>query len=296
MMTIKKSFRTMWFGIGILLIAQVVCAADEKEKNAVSLSALSSIKFFKQKLQCLGCDLSNVNLSHYDPAGLLQTPNSVKNCAMDIAIPGANLSRVEMDRAKFIACGQAGGETATPFRKIDFSDVNLNNANLSHSTFYGVDFQNADLSHANLGYTKLSLSNFSKANFTNVDFSYAQSKKEPSQGLGANFKQANFAGANLNDASLYGYFQGADFTGADLKGAVLNSTVAAVPLATQTKKIQSADLWKGVNFTDANLQGAHLLNDHADSDDPKKARKADLSKAIFCRTKMPDGSSSNRNC
>lgn len=295
-MTIKKSFRTTWLSIGILLVAQVVQAADEKEKTSVSLSALSSIKFFKQKLQCLGCDLSNVNLSHYDPAGLLQTPNSVKNCAMDIALPGADLSRVEMDRAKFIACGQAGNETATPFRKIDFSNANLNGANLSHSTFYAVDFQNADFSRANLGYTKLSLSNFAKANFTNVDFSYAQSRKAASQDWGANFKQANFSGANLNDASLYGYFQGANFTGADLTGAVLNSTVDAVPTVTRPKKIQSADLWKGVNFTDANLQGAYLLNDRADSHDPKKAQKADLSKAILCRTKMPDGSLSNRNC
>ncbi|MDF3055704.1 MAG: hypothetical protein K0Q74_1611, partial [Gammaproteobacteria bacterium] len=62
------------------------------------------------------------------------------------------------------------------------------------------------------------------------------------------------------------------------------------------KKLKSADLWKGVNFTDANLEGAYLINDSNDNADPKKAEKADLSKAIFCRTKMPDGTSSNRDC
>jgi uncharacterized protein YjbI with pentapeptide repeats len=278
--------------IGILLATQMIQAANDKEKSAATLSSLSSVKFFKQKLQCFGCDLSNVNLSHYDPSALIKTPNSMQSCVMDISLPGANLSHVQMDKATFIACGRAG--TVTPFKQINFSNVNLTQANLSDSTFYAVDFSGADFQQADLSHAKLSLSNFSKANFSEANLHYVQSRRDAMQGWGANFKQVNFAKADLTDASLYGFFQGANFTGADLTDAVLNSTLDTVPAG--IGRVKSAELFKGVNFTDANLQGAFILSDDSDNDDFTAAQKADLSQAILCRTIMPDGSSSNRDC
>src|SRR5260364_1310 len=51
-------------------------------------------------------------------------------------------------------------------------------------------------------------------------------------------------------------------------------------------------LWAGVNFTDADLTGARVLNGRGFSNDPP----ADLSQAILSRTTMPDGTVNHRYC
>lgn len=275
------------YAIGFCIVLSVFTIAAQAEAKEGS-----SLEFFKQKLQCIGCDLGNINLSHYDPNDLLQTPDSMKSCVMDVVVSGADMSQANMNNAKFIACGRAG--TVTPFRKVDFSNVNFSSADLPHAEFYAVNFSGANFSQANLTNTDLSLSNFSHANFTGANLGHTLSHRDVMQGWGANFNQTDFTKANLSNASLYGFFQGANFTGAGLKHTILNSTIDSVPIG--ITNVTSAELFAGADFTDADLEGAYLLSDSAAYNAPENAKKADLSQAILCRTKMQDGSSNNRDC
>ena len=121
-------------------------------------------------------------------------------------------------------------------------DVLESYAALMGRDWSGLNLSNQDLSNRNLSFADLSTSNFTGS---------------------------NLAGLNLSEAFLFN----TDMSGADLSGANLTNTVLVTLFGPG-----SID---GVNFTDANLEGAW------------SSGTMDLTTAILFNTTCPDGSNSN---
>jgi uncharacterized protein YjbI with pentapeptide repeats len=99
---------------------------------------------------------------------------------------------------------------------------------------------------------------------------------------------ANLSGANLKEAYLYkAVLNRANLSGANLSGADLHKAYV-IGSNLEGANLKKADLyWVSLNrsnLTDANLDGAF----HFDT--------VDTAGAIFCRTVMPNGSTTNSGC
>ena len=123
----------------------------------------------------------------------------------------------------------------------------------------------ADLSGVNLNLTNLSGTNLSFANLSGANLSGANLS-------GANLSFASLSGANLRIASL----SSASLSGANLSGANLS----------------------GANLSDANLSGANLSGANlsfASLSFAENWTEEQLAQAKLCKTKLPPGTSLNRN-
>jgi len=101
---------------------------------------------------------------------------------------------------------------------------------------------------------------------------------------GANLANANLRSANLEWADLRGAnLQGADLTGANLANVLLNNANL------RSASLTHANL-KGTNFRDTNLTDATMIN-AANGDHIQEKRSP-----LFCRTRLPNGIVSNRDC
>jgi uncharacterized protein YjbI with pentapeptide repeats len=157
------------------------------------------------------------------------------------------------------------------------SKANLSNADLSGANLNGAELSRADLTHADLSYAHLNEADLSRAELSRSNLIYA--------GLtGTNLNEANLTEANLTHANLHGAnLNEANLTHAGLIGANLNEANLTHAILTDAN-LHGANLTHA-NFTDADLTGAKLSKEQLDRD-----------KAKLCRTTLPDGEFSDRNC
>ena len=111
------------------------------------------------------------------------------------------------------------------------------------------------------------------ADFSGQDLGEVDKTMHGSEGRdAADFSEANLRGADFSNASLIGVdFTGADLRDADLRGASLKRSF-----------LYKADL-SGADLTDATLEQADLEDTLFEG-------------AIFCNTKMYDGTKNNSDC
>ncbi|CCD30155.1 Putative conserved protein, pentapeptide repeat family [Candidatus Glomeribacter gigasporarum BEG34] len=239
----------------------------------------AALNRLKQSYQCQGCDLQGVDLSGFNPLQPDAPPQAL------LSLHRAQLVRANLSRIRLWRClrGVADG----CFNDIDVSEADLSQAVLDHARLYGVNFARARLHGSQMRNASCDLCDFSKTDFSHACLRGFTSEGDAMHGWGSQFDGANFAGANLSHARLYGSFVQANFSHAKLR----HTTLASAEDADGSGRTASA-LWAGVNFTDADLTGARVLNGRGFSNDPP----ADLSQAILCRTTMPDGTVNHRDC
>lgn len=143
----------------------------------------------------------------------------------------------------------------------DLSGVNLSGANLSDADVCDADLSGADLCGANLTNAKLSNVNLSGADLRHTNLSHA------------NLYHANLSEANLQDA--------------ELKGALL------IEANLQNANLQSANL-QSANLIESNIRGAILFGTNLSS--AVGFTEEELKDTKLCRTILPDGEISNRDC
>jgi uncharacterized protein YjbI with pentapeptide repeats len=146
------------------------------------------------------------------------------------------------------------------FRWLRLKYIDLRKSDLGNSDLSDVIWEEADFSEASLGRARLNRAILRGANFEKADLN-------SSDLLGADFSNCNFSGANLDGADI----RAADFTGANCKDVIFDGDGPKDPR------------FLGANFTDANLEGARI--------DIKS-----LDFVYLCRTIMPDGTVSDRDC
>ena len=157
------------------------------------------------------------------------------------------------------------------FRRLQLKEINLKGANLSGADLSNIIWEKADLSGANMYYTR-----FNKAHLINANFSKAEMG-------GAELLGGDFSGANFTDALMDGVdLRASNFTGANFERAIFDSDGPYDPK------------YLGANFTDANLRD--LGNSTFGDGGAAASYIGDLKFIYFCRTTMPDGTISNRDC
>ncbi len=170
-------------------------------------------------------------------------------------------------------CKNIEGNCSGRIKALEFLAANrrsLVNIDLERANLNGIDLENANLEGANLNGANLNGANLNGANLNGANLLVTNFN-------GANLESANFNGANLNGANLKGAnLKHANFNGANLNGADL----------------ENANL-KGANLKGANLSGTILWNVDLRH---TKLNDSDLEKAFLCKTKIPNGNVSNKNC
>lgn len=150
--------------------------------------------------------------------------------------------------------------------KANLSDVNLDKANLSQANLYDAKLVGATLSQANLAYANLSGTNLSGSVLAGSDLKY--SSLATANLSGSILSRGNFSHANLMWADL----SHTHLTDANLANSIL---------------------------TYANLSNAKLSNTNLAGVSLKDARglaQEQLDQAKLCKTTLPNGEISNRDC
>ena len=138
---------------------------------------------------CIGCDLSGVDLSDRSFTG-----------AMNFV--GADLSNADLSGADLF------------FTNLE--SANLSNANLSGASATFANLNNADLSNADLNNADLELAFLNDADLNNADLS--NTRLVDTELRNANLSNANLSGAILNDTNLRNAnLSNADFSGAEYR-------------------------------------------------------------------------------
>jgi BTB/POZ domain-containing protein KCTD9 len=154
----------------------------------------------------------------------------------------------------------------------------------------GIRLANADLQRANLNEAHLNGAILTQANLTNANLEITNLAAAHLEGAilaSASLFQANLQAANLQSSNLANAtLMGANLEHANLEAANLYKT-----------NLKDAVLW-GANLRNARLEGANL--DGADLEAANlqgaKLQVAQWQNARLCRTILPDGSESNRDC
>jgi uncharacterized protein YjbI with pentapeptide repeats len=112
-------------------------------------------------------------------------------------------------------------------------------------------------------------------------------------GICSDFSGADFTGAVLSKARLCGNFSGANFAGAHLRGASISGQAAHARDDNEAAGVDpddpSSPFDGKVNLTGADLKGATMFSE-------TKLTPRGFAFAILCRTVMPDGAVSDRDC
>ncbi|MBW4444960.1 MAG: pentapeptide repeat-containing protein [Plectolyngbya sp. WJT66-NPBG17] len=149
--------------------------------------------------------------------------------------------------------------------------IYLNGANLSKAYLYNANLSKASLYNANLSKASLDSANLSKALLFGANLSYARLSE-------ANLSNANLIGANLSNAGLLeANLSNANLSGVNLSNAHLSRA-----------NLSNANLL-GVNLNKASLYEANLI-------DVEYVTQAQLDQARLCKTTLPTGEISNRDC
>ncbi|PYE86338.1 pentapeptide repeat-containing protein [Phyllobacterium leguminum] len=277
-------------------LQSVAAAPQSVEIDPQSVGAvpkLTGLNLFRTTGQCKGCNLSRADLSGIEPAA--HADGGKLGCAVS-AVANGVFDGARIDHANFVSCdtkyqsalGSMSWDgaslkgtdfTGTNLGGNKFRDANLTGANLSGATLFWVDMSNATLRRANL--------------------TGAESEPDAMNGICSDFSDADFSDAKVEKANLCGSFYNANLTGADLRSATLSGNVAG--LSKQAAEVSGIDIdsaatkpspgrFRGkINLTGADLRGATLFTE-------TKLTPTGYGFAILCRTKMPDGKISNRDC
>jgi uncharacterized protein YjbI with pentapeptide repeats len=251
---------------------------------------------FRQSGICDHCDLSEADLSHIAPVNNFIEPAEL--CSIAARAEG-NFDGAHLDHADFTTCES---KRDSRLSSISFAGTNLRWADLTNSIFRVADFHGANLAGAKLRGATLFRVDMTGADLRRAILIGAKSPAEAMHGFGSSFANANMRNASLGGAKLYADFEGADLQGADLTGAELSGfTVGgrgANPDARHyTPAVKNADgksaprprFHGKVNLTDADLSdGSFFGQTHM--------TRGGFSGAILCRTLLPDGTLSDRDC
>jgi serine/threonine protein kinase len=173
---------------------------------------------------------------------------------------GINLKNARLERANF--------------SKSTLTSANLSSANLRKAVFYETNLISADLSQAELTEAELFCARLRNSNL-----------------VGANLKSANLSHADLSFSRLNAYFYKANLEGADLSrvnlGAADLNGANLRDSNLQGADLRGADL-SNVDLANANLGGANLMG--------AKLSEERLQVAILCKTTLPNGGVSDRDC
>lgn len=163
-----------------------------------------------------------------------------------LAMPGVNLSKLELPRADFTGADLRDAKLANVRGPLaSFVQANLVGADLRNATFFGADFFGATLFGASLRGATFLGADLRGAHFRWADLRGAH--LEEAHLRQAHLEQANLRGANLRGAHLEeAYLELADLDGANLAGAHLEEAV-----------LFGANL-AGAHLARASLRGAHL--------------------------------------
>jgi uncharacterized protein YjbI with pentapeptide repeats len=146
------------------------------------------------------------------------------------------------------------------FRRLQLKSIDLKKAKLWQADLSDVIWEQANFAEASLGRARLNRAILRNANFENAYL-------ESADLLGADLSDCNFSGANLDGADI----RAANFTRTNCKGVIFDDDGPRDPR------------FLGANFTDANLEGARISPNAFES-------------VYLCRTIMPDGTVSDRDC
>ncbi len=266
--------------VGVLLLAAGCNGKHGKENDLAQ---------FKQSYQCSGCDLQEVDLSHFDPLAANSPMREL------LSLRKANLTKAKLDEIHLPGCSKGLDEAC--FNKVDLTEANLTGASLRKARLHAVDFTQAILRASRWDRAICGFCNFSKADFSHAELTYMDSSQVNSMaGTGSTFDEANFSHADLSHAALSGSFVKTNFSHAKLHFAKLEGADDGLlsdnpALSGAERDILDGDiLWAGANFTDADLSGATIKVDSRGNS------LGDLHKVILCRTRMPDGTINNRDC
>lgn len=148
--------------------------------------------------------------------------------------------------------------------------ANLDEANLSGTDLNGVNFSTASLNAANFDGANLESTSLHDTSLINASF------------IGANFSEVSFptniVGANFSKS----YCLKASFAKANLSGASFKQAV-----------LRAVD-FEDANLTRADFSGAVLIETNLD--EKNSFGSINLDAPILCKTTMPDGKISDRDC
>lgn len=257
---------------------------------------LAAVLRFRQTGQCDHCNLVDADLSYIAPAQNFIGP--VELCSIAARADG-NLDGGHLDHADFTTCQT---KRDSRLASLSFDGARLRWADLSDSVFGGVSFRGADLSGAKLNGAILFRVDMTSADLRRSTLIGAKSMREAMHGSGSSFANANMRNASLGGAQLYADFEGADLQGADLTGAHLSGfTVGGRDVSADARAYFPGRLDDNgdpappprfggkVNLTDADLSGGSFFGQTA-------MTPGGFSGAILCRTLLPDGNLSDRDC
>lgn len=257
---------------------------------------LAAVLRFRQTGQCDHCNLADADLSHIAPAGNVIGPEELCSIA---ARANGEFDNAHLDHSDFTTCQT---KRDSRLASLSFDGARMRWANLSDSVFGVVSFRGADLSGARLNGAILFRVDMTRADLRRATLIGARSEREAMHGFGSSFANANMRNASLGGAQLYADFEGADLQGADLTGAQLSGfTVGARNASADARAYFPGRLndngdpvppprFHGkVNLTDADLSGGSFFGQTA-------MTPGGFSGAILCRTLLPDGNLSDRDC
>ncbi|GGA87244.1 hypothetical protein GCM10011491_13650 [Brucella endophytica] len=267
-------------------------AGVSNEVTAATKPAASTLDTFRRTAQCgKDCNLAGADLRGIEPA---KTGDDGKmNCTVNGVASGV-FDGARINHANFVSCNTKS-ESALDSMSWDgasLKDTNFTGTNLGGNSFKGANLTGANLSDANLFWVNMSGATLKRANLTG-----AQSTPDAMNGLCSDFTNADFSEAKLHKANLCGSFYNANFTGANLRNAKIYGHAQGVSDKAAGQNDVGpvpSDAAKGafggkINLTGADLRGATLFTE-------TKLTRQGYRFAILCRTKMPDGKTSNRDC
>ncbi|MBV8885718.1 MAG: pentapeptide repeat-containing protein [Chroococcidiopsidaceae cyanobacterium CP_BM_RX_35] len=201
------------------LLLITFAASAENSSNTLDLQ-----KLLKDK-KCIGCDLSNVNVTNTNLSGADLAGANLTGANLSGAnLTGADLTDIILNKSKRFESNK---------RQVNFTNANLTGANLTGANLTGVNLTGANLTAANLTGANLAGAIFNKSKYIKNNYPdtliHNCSKFKAAELTRANLKDANLKNAHLECASL---------TSANLEGANLEDTT----------------------LTSANLEGAKLIN------------------------------------
>jgi uncharacterized protein YjbI with pentapeptide repeats len=270
-----------------------VCIQSALDRETKRLQALlaepqtAAVDLFRRTAQCSHCNLSGAQLSGIQPA--THGDNGQLACNID-AVANGTFDGAHIDHANFIACRT---KSMSALSSMSWNGASLKGTNFTGTNLGGNTFEKADLTGANLSGANLFWVDMANARLTNANLSGATSDPDAMNGICSDFSGADFTGAVLSKARLCGNFAGANFAGADLREASISGLAAHVPDNNEAAVVDPADqssLFDGkVNLTGADLRGAIMFSE-------SKLTPRGFAFAILCRTVMPDGAVSDRDC
>jgi len=287
-----------WLGTRAGCGGDVSCLQSlyDKEKgrlNAELTAAQKSVALalFRQTGQCFGCEFPNEDFSGIKPAETAD--HGLVSCTVNAVVNGT-FDGSKFDHSNFVTC-QTKYDSA--LASMSWNNANLRNTDFTGANLGGNSMNYADLSGANL--TDASLYEISMHGTILKGARLVRVRSDPASMSGAcsDFAGADFTEANLEKAEICGVFIGTNFAGANLRNANITGYAMGVRPTDATEDAygppkpvpQDTPFGGKINLTGANLTGASIFTETT-------LKPGGYSFAILCRTTLPDGKISNRDC